>query len=128
MDLPEVSRLARWDIECAVRDIPFHSHTPISAASEWGSQWRRGKVRLHPRWQFLQPHKFRVRHDFPGREVARVRINVADLWRADDLPLGVTRVDLVSFSDVPRLEPLAGHPVAVAEGKELEARHVANMP
>ena len=54
MDLPEVSRLAQWDIECAVRDIPFHSHTPISAASEWGSQWRRSKVRLHLRWQLAE--------------------------------------------------------------------------
>jgi len=84
VDLPEVSRLAQWDIECAVRDIPFHSHTPISAASEWGSQWRRSKVRLHLRWQFLHPHKFRVGHDLPWREIAGMRIDVSDLRAATE--------------------------------------------
>jgi len=76
--------LAQWDIECAVRDIPFHSHTPISAASEWGSQWRRSKVRLHLRWQFLHPHKFRVGHDLPWREIAGMRIDVSDLRAATE--------------------------------------------
>ena len=55
------------------------------------------------------------------REVARVRVDVADLGRPDDLPFGVARGDLLSLGDVARANPLPGARIAVAEGEELDA-------
>src|SRR6187397_1585217 len=48
-------------------------------------------------------------------EIALIRIDVADLRRTDDLPLGVTRRDLVPLGNVARLDPLACQSIAVAE-------------
>jgi len=60
-------------------------------------------------------------------EIALIRIDVADLRRTDDLPLGVTRRDLVPLGNVARLDPLACQSIAVAEGEEFEAGHWRTM-
>ena len=66
-------------------------------------------MRLHLRWQFLHSHQLGVRHDLPWREIARVGIDFANLARANDLPFGVTRGDLVPFGNLARFDPLTGH-------------------
>jgi hypothetical protein len=52
-------------------------------------------------------------------ETARVRIDVANLGRPDELPFGVARSDLASLGNVARLDPLADQLIAIAEGEEL---------
>ena len=47
--------------------------------------------------------------------MARVRIHVADLGRADDLVLGVTLLDFAKLRDVARAGPLPGTRVAEAD-------------
>ena len=73
-------------------------------------------MRLQLGRPLLNSHKLGVRDDLPWREIACVRIYVANLWRADDLSFGVTRGDLVALGDVTRLDPLARYPIMVAEG------------
>ena len=85
-------------------------------------------MRLQLRRKFMYSRPLSVRHDFPWCEIARVRIHVADLRLSDDLPLGITRGDLVALGDVSRASPLAGKPVAVAELEEFEATHTRTMP
>ena len=55
------------------------------------------------------------------RERSRIRIDVADFGRPNDLPFREARGDLVPLRDVARAYPFPGAPVAVAEGKKLEA-------
>jgi len=72
-------------------------------------------VRLQLGRPLLNSHKLGVRDDLPWREIACVRIYVANLWRADDLPLAIARCDLLRLGNVARLDPLAGHIVTIPE-------------
>jgi len=85
-------------------------------------------MRVDLRRPLEHAHRLGVRRDAKPREIPGVRIDVANLWRADDLSFGVTRGDLVALGDVTRLDPLARYPIMVAEGKEFEAGHGRTMP
>ena len=73
-------------------------------------------MRVDLRRPLEHAHRLGVRRDAKPREIPGVRIDVANLWRADDLSFGVTRGDLVALGDVTRLDPLARYPIMVAEG------------
>ena len=63
-------------------------------------------MRIDLRRLLEHAHRFGVRR-YPERcEVAGTGIDVANLGRSDDLPLGVTRGDLMPLCDVARLDPL----------------------
>jgi hypothetical protein len=57
------------------------------------------------------------------REVARIRVDVADFRWPRDLPLGIAGRDLVPLRTVARAHPFPCPGIAVAEGEELDAGH-----
>ena len=82
-------------------------------------------MRIDLRRPFLQMHELRVLDHSVRMKVPRVRVDVADLGRPDDLPFGVPCGDLVTLGDVPGSNPLTGDLAAVAEVVEEKARHAA---
>jgi len=75
--------------------------------------------------RLLHSHQVGVRHDFSWREIARVGIDFANLARANDLPFGVTRGDLVPFGNVARFDPLTGQRVGVTKWGRVQGRGIA---
>ena len=65
--------------------------------------------------------QFGVHHLLEGAERSRLRVNVADLRGAGDLPFRVSVGDLLARRDIARADPFPGTRVAVAEGEQFKA-------